>query len=93
MSPAARAFSWWPKVDLWPLFAVCGSAVGFCSYSCYRHLAINPEVLVDRNGERRHGAGEMITLEQAAHYRPNVFRNMASTRYTPGAERPNVNIF
>lgn len=91
MSPAK--FSWVPKVDLWPLFTVCGAAVGFCGYSSYRHLAKNPEVLISRTGERTNGAGEKITLESAASYRPSFFRNLALRRYTAGAERPNVNIF
>lgn len=90
MSP--RAFTWVPKVDLYPLFATCGLALGFCGYSSYRHLAKNPEVLIDRKGERANGAGEKLTLEGAAAYRPSVFRNLALRRYTEGAERPNTNI-
>lgn len=93
MSPARAAFSWWPKADLWPLFSVCGAALVFCGYSSYRHLAKNPEVCVNRQGERVNGAGEMMSPQDAAAYKPSFFRNLALRRYTAGADRPNVNIF
>ncbi|KAL4419610.1 hypothetical protein ABPG77_001664 [Micractinium sp. CCAP 211/92] len=93
MSPTRAAFSWAPKVDLWPLFTVCGAALGFCAYQSYRHLAKNPEVYVSKQGERSNGAGEKISPQDAAAYKPSFFRNLAMRRYTPGADRPNVNIF
>ncbi|KAL4447583.1 hypothetical protein ABPG75_004802 [Micractinium tetrahymenae] len=92
MSPARAAFSWVPKADLWPLFSVCGLAVAFCGYSSYRHLAKNPEVLISRQGERANGAGEKMTLEGAASYKPSFFRNLALQRYTPGAVSPHLSL-
>jgi hypothetical protein len=93
MGAAARAFTWVPKVDLYPLFTVCGAAVGFCSYAVYRNLANNPDVHINR-AHRTDGAGEHpLTAARAQAYYGSVFRSLASFRRpATGEERPDVRI-
>lgn len=43
------------------------------------------QVYVSKQGERSNGAGEKISPQDAAAYKPSFFRNLAMRRYTPGA--------
>lgn len=43
------------------------------------------QVCVNRQGERVNGAGEMMSPQDAAAYKPSFFRNLALRRYTAGA--------
>ncbi|PSC68150.1 B12D [Micractinium conductrix] len=96
MSPAKAAFSWVPKVDLYPLFATCGLAVGFCAYSSFRHFWTNPDVHLVK-GHRMDGCGEHpAAASRAEGWQTSVFRSWASLRkpdFAAGEDRPDTRIF
>ncbi|KAM0979641.1 hypothetical protein ACFX2C_015462 [Malus domestica] len=67
----------WLRPEVYPLFAATGVAIGICGLSLFRHITINPEVRVSKEGR---AAGVLDNHAEGEKYKENFLRKFVRNR-------------
>ncbi|ONK70234.1 uncharacterized protein A4U43_C05F31640 [Asparagus officinalis] len=84
----ASTASRWLRPEVYPLFAATGVAVGICAFSLVRHICINPEVRVNKEGR---AAGVLENFSEGERYAEHSLRKFV--RNKAPEIMPSVNAF
>ncbi|XP_022735790.1 uncharacterized protein LOC111289205 isoform X2 [Durio zibethinus] len=67
----------WLRLEVYPLFAAVGVAVGICGFQLVRNICINPEVRVSKENR---AAGVLENFAEGEKYAEHFLRKYARNR-------------
>ncbi|WOL16122.1 hypothetical protein Cni_G24904 [Canna indica] len=85
---ASSAWSRWLRPEVFPIFAVVGTAVGICSMQLVRNISTNPEVRVNKQNR---AAGVLENFAEGERYAEHSLRKLVRNK-SPEV-MPSVNKF